>query len=68
MKKSRIWSLWSAAVSGAILSMAFSISAGAQVVDSVHFLIPGGAGGGWDGTARGRGNFDCSAKSSGETR
>ncbi|MEM7644727.1 MAG: tripartite tricarboxylate transporter substrate-binding protein [Pseudomonadota bacterium] len=28
---------------------------GHQVVDSVHFLIPGGAGGGWDGTARGTG-------------
>ena len=55
MKKSRIWSLWSAAVSGAILAMAFSFSAGAQVLDSVHFLIPGGAGGGWDGTARGTG-------------
>ncbi|MFU1479453.1 Bug family tripartite tricarboxylate transporter substrate binding protein [Roseovarius sp. C7] len=26
-----------------------------QVLDSVHFLIPGGAGGGWDGTARGTG-------------
>lgn len=26
-----------------------------QVVDSIHFLIPGGAGGGWDGTARGTG-------------
>lgn len=25
------------------------------MVDSVHFLIPGGAGGGWDGTARGTG-------------
>ncbi len=24
-------------------------------VDTVHFLIPGGAGGGWDGTARGTG-------------
>jgi putative tricarboxylic transport membrane protein len=24
-------------------------------LDSVHFLIPGGAGGGWDGTARGTG-------------
>ena len=24
-------------------------------IDSVHFLIPGGAGGGWDGTARGTG-------------
>ena len=28
---------------------------GHQVLDSVHFLIPGGAGGGWDGTARGTG-------------
>ncbi|MEM7709632.1 MAG: tripartite tricarboxylate transporter substrate-binding protein [Pseudomonadota bacterium] len=28
---------------------------GHQVVDSVHFLVPGGAGGGWDGTARGTG-------------
>ena len=27
----------------------------APVVDKVHFLIPGGAGGGWDGTARGTG-------------
>jgi putative tricarboxylic transport membrane protein len=26
-----------------------------QKVDSIHFLIPGGAGGGWDGTARGTG-------------
>ena len=24
-------------------------------IDSIHFLIPGGAGGGWDGTARGTG-------------
>ena len=28
---------------------------GHQMVDSIHFLIPGGAGGGWDGTARGTG-------------
>ncbi|MGA1931622.1 tripartite tricarboxylate transporter substrate binding protein [Arcobacter sp. YIC-464] len=27
----------------------------ASTVDKVHFLIPGGAGGGWDGTARGVG-------------
>ena len=32
-----------------------AISGGHQVVDSIHFLIPGGAGGGWDGTARGTG-------------
>ncbi|MEM7720959.1 MAG: tripartite tricarboxylate transporter substrate-binding protein [Pseudomonadota bacterium] len=28
---------------------------GHQMVDSIHFIIPGGAGGGWDGTARGTG-------------
>ncbi len=30
-------------------------AASAADLDSVHFLIPGGAGGGWDGTARGTG-------------
>ncbi len=30
-------------------------AAAEQVVDKIHFLIPGGAGGGWDGTARGTG-------------
>ncbi len=28
---------------------------GHKQLDSIHFLIPGGAGGGWDGTARGTG-------------
>ncbi len=28
---------------------------GHQMLDEIHFLIPGGAGGGWDGTARGTG-------------
>ncbi|MBT4567031.1 MAG: tripartite tricarboxylate transporter substrate binding protein [Marinovum sp.] len=38
------------------LSLGAPVFAGGhQVVDSVHFLIPGGAGGGWDGTARGTG-------------
>jgi putative tricarboxylic transport membrane protein len=30
-------------------------SAGHQVTEEIKFLIPGGAGGGWDGTARGTG-------------
>ena len=37
---------------------AFSMTGSAhadQMMDSIHFLIPGGAGGGWDGTARGTG-------------
>lgn len=41
------------AVAGAMISTA-AMSAD-QVVDSIHFLVPGGAGGGWDGTARGTG-------------
>jgi len=33
----------------------FTTSSVASSVESIHFLIPGGAGGGWDGTARGVG-------------
>ncbi len=33
----------------------FAQADGHQVLDELHFLIPGGAGGGWDGTARGTG-------------
>lgn len=36
-------------------SAAPAMADGHKVVDSIHFLIPGGAGGGWDGTARGTG-------------
>lgn len=32
-----------------------AVADGHQVLDEIHFLIPGGAGGGWDGTARGTG-------------
>ena len=38
-----------------ILFGAGTLSASAQQVDEIKFLIPGGAGGGWDGTARGTG-------------
>ena len=43
---------------GTTLGLSLSISAigvSAADVESIHFLIPGGAGGGWDGTARGTG-------------
>ncbi|QBF33879.1 tripartite tricarboxylate transporter substrate binding protein [Thalassococcus sp. S3] len=44
------------AAAAATLSFGAPVLAdGDQVLDSVHFLIPGGAGGGWDGTARGTG-------------
>ncbi len=40
----------------AVAAFAFTGQAMAEkAVDSIHFLIPGGAGGGWDGTARGTG-------------
>ena len=38
----------------ALLIVSTSVFAQGQI-DSIHFLIPGGAGGGWDGTARGTG-------------
>jgi putative tricarboxylic transport membrane protein len=43
---------------GAAAALSFATSAmadGHEKLDSIHFLIPGGAGGGWDGTARGTG-------------
>ena len=45
-----------AMLAAATATLAFSGMAKAdQMMDQVHFLIPGGAGGGWDGTARGTG-------------
>lgn len=52
MKSNKITTLALAAV----LSFgAQSVMAQEQKMDKIHFLIPGGAGGGWDGTARGVG-------------
>ena len=42
----------------AIVIASVALSTGsltAVEIDKIHFLIPGGAGGGWDGTARGTG-------------
>lgn len=47
-----------ALIAAATATVALAGSAQAQdqqMMDAVHFLIPGGAGGGWDGTARGTG-------------
>ena len=47
-----------ALVAGAVAFLAaWQMTAGvsAAEIDKIHFLIPGGAGGGWDGTARGVG-------------
>ncbi|MFY0692951.1 MAG: tripartite tricarboxylate transporter substrate binding protein [Paracoccaceae bacterium] len=44
------------AATAAAMSLGAPVFAGGhQVAESIHFLIPGGAGGGWDGTARGTG-------------
>lgn len=45
-----------------ILSLALMAGSAAAEVKEVHFLIPGGAGGGWDGTARGVGKALLDAK------
>ncbi|EAR08298.1 tripartite tricarboxylate transporter substrate binding protein [Reinekea blandensis] len=37
------------------LGLATQTLADDHAIESIHFLIPGGAGGGWDGTARGTG-------------
>jgi len=57
-----------AATAVAALSLgAPAFAGGHQVVDSIHFLIPGGAGGGWDGTARGTGEALAAAGLVGST-
>ena len=46
-----------ALLAAATATLAVSGVAKAQpMMEAVHFLIPGGAGGGWDGTARGTGD------------
>ena len=42
------------ALAGCLVA-SMAVSSAASNVEKVHFLIPGGAGGGWDGTARGVG-------------
>ncbi|MEZ8026097.1 transporter [Enterovibrio norvegicus] len=42
-------------VAAIALTSALTAGLASAAVEEVHFLIPGGAGGGWDGTARGTG-------------
>lgn len=45
-----------ALVAAAVATISFAAPSFAEpVMDKIHFVIPGGAGGGWDGTARGTG-------------
>jgi len=43
------------AAAAATLALSNPLVAEEKTLESLHFLIPGGAGGGWDGTARGTG-------------
>ncbi|TLP68076.1 tripartite tricarboxylate transporter substrate binding protein [Parasedimentitalea maritima] len=43
------------AAAAAVVALGAPAMAEEKTLDSLHFLIPGGAGGGWDGTARGTG-------------
>ncbi len=54
MKFARITTVAAAAILSFGVGTAFAQER-EQVMEQVHFLIPGGAGGGWDGTARGVG-------------
>ena len=53
--------LVSAAIAAMALGAPAAFAGGHQIADSIHFIIPGGAGGGWDGTARGTGEALTSA-------
>lgn len=58
MKRFRFLTRFGLAVAtAAVLALGASNPAAAadKLIEKVHFLIPGGAGGGWDGTARGTG-------------
>ncbi len=44
-----------AAATATVAALGFADDGAAAEVEKLHFLIPGGAGGGWDGTARGTG-------------
>ena len=44
-----------AAMAAAALALGTPAAQADEMIDKIHFLIPGGAGGGWDGTARGTG-------------
>ena len=53
--KSRFSFIKQSAIAASVALALGSGSALSAEIESIHFLIPGGAGGGWDGTARGTG-------------
>ena len=54
MRMKSTFKVLTCAIGVAGMMMGSGVSKAAEI-DSIHFLIPGGAGGGWDGTARGTG-------------
>ncbi len=54
MRMKSTFKVLTCAIGVAGMMMVSGVSKAAEI-DSIHFLIPGGAGGGWDGTARGTG-------------
>ncbi|MDD1793110.1 tripartite tricarboxylate transporter substrate binding protein [Enterovibrio sp. ZSDZ42] len=52
---SKLFAKKRAIVAAIALTSAMTAGVASAAVEEVHFLIPGGAGGGWDGTARGTG-------------
>ncbi len=55
MSRRSLLALTLASSIGMAMSIAPFASQAAPDINKIHFLIPGGAGGGWDGTARGTG-------------
>ena len=52
LKRALLGSATAVALLGGVVA---AVQADHHVVTELHFLVPGGAGGGWDGTARGTG-------------
>lgn len=50
------------AVGAAVAAVAFGSAMAEPMQDRIHFIVPGGAGGGWDGAARGVGEALVGAK------
>ncbi len=49
-------------LTAAMLAATFSFSSLAADLEKIHFIVPGGAGGGWDMTARATGDALMKAK------
>lgn len=55
ISRRRLLAITLSSIAGITLGSSALTAHAGDSIDSIHFLIPGGAGGGWDGTARGTG-------------